>query len=110
MKSINAKRSDSKNKSHHPKFKKIKPISIAKCKIFVKCVGIELEFFNLPNNEYKTPLQTRCPKKMEKKHACNFMGTMLLQQIAKPMLQTSKELQNKIPTFFFKLNKTKSDP
>jgi hypothetical protein len=30
-----------------------------------------------------------------KKHDCNFMGMMLLQQIAKPMLQTSKELQNK---------------
>jgi hypothetical protein len=31
-------------------------------------------------------------------------------KFAKPMLQTSKELQNKIPTFFFKLNNTKSDP
>jgi hypothetical protein len=76
----------------------------------MKCVGIQLKFLNLPNNEYKTLLQTRCAKKMEKKHACNFMGTMLLQQIAKPMLQTSNELQNKIPTFFFKLSNTKRDP
>jgi hypothetical protein len=44
-----------------------------------------------------------------KKKTCfyNFMGTMLFQQIAKPMSQTSKEQQNKIPTFFFKLNNTK---
>jgi len=35
---------------------------------------------------------------------------MLFQQIAKPMSQTSKEQQNKIPTFFFKLNNTKKWP
>jgi len=39
---------------------------MAKCKIFVKCVGIESKFLDLPNNEYKTPLQTRCAKKMKK--------------------------------------------
>jgi hypothetical protein len=43
-------------------------MSIAKCKIFLKCVGIESKFFDLPNNEYKTPFffQIRCAKKMEK--------------------------------------------
>jgi hypothetical protein len=55
-----------KNKSHHPIFLKIKPISIAKCKIFLKFVGIESKFFNLPNNEYKTPFQIRRARKMEK--------------------------------------------
>jgi hypothetical protein len=34
--------------------------------MFVKCVGIESTFLDLPKNEYKTPLQTRCAKKMEK--------------------------------------------
>jgi len=66
MKTINARCLYSKNKSHHPIFLKIKPISIAKCKIFFKFVSIESKFFNLPNNEYKTPFQIRRARKMEK--------------------------------------------
>jgi hypothetical protein len=32
----------------------------------LKFVGIESKFFNLPNNEYKTPFQIRRARKMEK--------------------------------------------
>jgi hypothetical protein len=86
MKTIDVRRLYSKNKSHHPIFLKIKPISIAKCKIFVKCVGIESKFlFKLD-----LPRKWKNIKYHEKNMIAISWERCYCIKIAKPMLQTSK--------------------